>query len=53
MATIPAKVAARMSAVLKRFQPILLSARSRDVNESDTVVIVTDLLHDLFGYDKY
>ncbi len=38
---------------LKRFQPILTSARARDVNESDTVVIVTDVLQDIFGYDKY
>jgi hypothetical protein len=43
----------RISAGLKRFQPILASARSRDVNESDTVVIVTDLLQEVFGYDKY
>lgn len=43
----------RISAGLKRFQPILASAKSRDVNESDTVVIVTDLLQEIFGYDKY
>jgi predicted type IV restriction endonuclease len=43
----------RIAAGLKRFQPILTSARSRDVNESDTVVIVTDLLQEVFGYDKY
>lgn len=49
----PAKVSARLSAGLKKFQPILASARARDVNESDTVVIVTDLLHEVFGYDKY
>lgn len=53
MGTIPTKVAARIAAALKRFQPILQSARTRDVNESDTVVIVTDLLQELFGYDKY
>jgi hypothetical protein len=50
---IPAKVSTRLSAGLRKFQPILASARSRDVNESDTVVIVTDLLHEVFGYDKY
>ena len=50
---IPAKVSARLSAGLKKFQPIVASAKTRDVNESDTVVIVTDLLHDIFGYDKY
>ncbi|MBI2866818.1 MAG: type I restriction enzyme HsdR N-terminal domain-containing protein [Chloroflexi bacterium] len=49
----PAKVSGRLSAGLKKFQPILTSARSRDVNESDTVVIVTDLLQEVFGYDKY
>ena len=43
----------RISTGLKRFQPILASSRSRDVNESDTVVIVTDLLQEMFGYDKY
>jgi predicted type IV restriction endonuclease len=53
MASVPAKVAARITAGLKRFQPILASARTRDVNEADTVVLVTDVLHDVFGYDKY
>src|SRR3954464_4987810 len=53
MGSVPAKVSARIATGLKRFQPILTSAKTRDVNESDTVVIVTDVLHDLFGYDKY
>jgi predicted type IV restriction endonuclease len=53
MPQVPAKVAERLSAALKRFQPILTSANSRDVNESDTSIIVTDLLSDMFGYDKY
>jgi len=53
MARIPKKAVERITAGLKRFQPILTSARSRDVNESDTVVIVMDLLQDVFGYDKY
>jgi hypothetical protein len=53
MASIPARAVERIRAALKHFQPILASAKSRDVNESDTVVIVTDLLHALFGYDKY
>ncbi|MEN6627236.1 MAG: type I restriction enzyme HsdR N-terminal domain-containing protein [Candidatus Sumerlaeia bacterium] len=43
----------RIAAGLKRFQPILSAAKARDVNESDTVVIVTDILQDIFGYDKY
>lgn len=28
-------------------------AKSHAINESDTVVIVTDLLQEIFGYDKY
>ena len=51
--SIPAKAADRIKSELKRFQPILQSAKTRDVNESDTVVIVTDLLQYVFGYDKY
>ncbi len=50
---IPNRVADRLASGLKRFQPILASAKSRDVNESDTSMIVTDILAELFGYDKY
>lgn len=53
MPQIPSKVAARLSAAIKRFQPIIASAKSRDANESDTVIIVTDMLSEVFGYDKY
>jgi hypothetical protein len=53
MAKIPARVADRIRSALKKYQPILAAAKVRDVNESDTVVIVTDLLQDVFGYDKY
>jgi len=50
---IPSRVVERLAAGLKRFQPILTSAKSRDVNESDTSLIVTDMLAEIFGYDKY
>lgn len=50
---IPSRVADRLSAGLKKFQPILASAKDRDVNESDTSLIVTDLMSEIFGYDKY
>jgi hypothetical protein len=53
MAQVPNKVAERLAAGIKRFQPILASAKSRDVGESDTVIIVTDMLSEVFGYDKY
>ena len=50
---IPKRVAERISAGIKRFQPVLASAKTRDVGESDTVVIVQDMLQEIFGYDKY
>lgn len=53
MATIPTKVKDRMTAGIKRFLPVLASAKTRDVNESDTVTIVTDMLAEVFGFDKY
>jgi hypothetical protein len=53
MAQAPARVASRLQAGIKRFQPILASAKARDVGESDTVIIVTDMLSEVFGYDKY
>lgn len=53
MANIPAKVYDRLSSGIKKFLPILNTAKSRDVNESDTVIIITDMLSEVFGYDKY
>ncbi len=53
MAKIPAKVVERISVGIKRFQPILASAKARDVGESDTVTIIVDMLAEIFGYDKY
>ncbi|HBS86488.1 MAG: restriction endonuclease subunit R [Bacteroidetes bacterium GWF2_38_335] len=53
MANIPSKVQARLVSGLKKFQPIVISAKAKDINESDTVVIITDMLSELFGYDKY
>ena len=53
MAKLSKKVAARISAGLRKFQPVLKAARSRDVNESDTSLIITDVLHDICGYEKY
>ncbi len=51
--SIPAKVSTRMTGAIKNFQKVLSSALARDVNESDTVTIVTDMLGEVFGYDKY
>ena len=53
MASLTKKLTERLTNSLKRFQPVLRNARNRDINESDTVVIVTDMLSELFGFDKY
>lgn len=53
MASIPQKIQARIADGLKKFQPIIESAKNRDVNESDTVVLLTGVLSDILGYDKY
>ena len=53
MITIPAKVRDRLAAGLKKFQPIAKKAHDADINESDTVTIISDILSDVFGYDKY
>lgn len=53
MPKLPAKVQDRIVAGIKRFQPVLSSAKARDVGESDTVTIITDMLAEIFGYDKY
>jgi predicted type IV restriction endonuclease len=53
MATIPSRVETRIVSAIKKFQPILTSAKTRDVNEPDTVRIVTEILAEVFGYDKF
>jgi hypothetical protein len=53
MATIPAKVEARIKDTLKRFQAVIEQAKARDVGEADTSTLVKDILAELFGYDKY
>lgn len=53
MPLVPNKVATRLSSAIKRFQLVIASAKSRDAHESDTVIIVTDMLSEVFGFDKY
>lgn len=53
MTTIPSKVQTRLVAGLKKFQNIVTAAKAKDINESDTVVIIADILSELFGFDKY
>lgn len=53
MANLPKRAAERFSKRVSKFQNVLRIAKDRDVNESDTVSIITDMLADVFGYDKY
>jgi len=53
MASIPKRVSDRLSKETRKFQRVLQNARDRDINESDTVVIITDMLSSVFGFDKY
>jgi hypothetical protein len=50
---VPKRVVERIASGLKRYQSVLSEARHRDVSESDTVVIIGDMLADLLGYKKY
>ena len=47
------RVADRISSQLKKYQAVLGEAQARDISESDTVVIVVDMLADVLGYRKY
>jgi len=53
MAKIPKKVSERLMKEIRSFQRVLKKAKDRDVNESDTVTIITDILSNVFGFDKY
>lgn len=53
MASIPAKAQQRVIDGLKKYVPLIKLLKSKDINESDTVVVVTDMLSDVFGYEKY
>jgi len=53
MAKIPKRVSERFVKSVAKFQKVLQVAKDRDVNESDTVSILTDVFSEVFGYDKY
>lgn len=50
---IPKRVGDRLARSIGKFQQVLKNAKDRDVNESDTVSIIKDMLAEVFGYDKY
>lgn len=53
MASIPKKAEDRIKSGVKAFAKVIEGAKARDVNESDTVTIVVDMLSTICGYDKY
>lgn len=53
MIYIPKKIGSRITKNISKFQRVLKLARKKDINESDTVAIVIDMLHEIFGYEKY
>ena len=53
MSKVPAVTLKRLNSAVPKFKKILEQAKERDVNESDTVTIVTDMLEEIFGFDKY
>jgi len=50
---LPKKVAERLADGIKRFKPIITEQKTRDAGEADTVTLVTEILADVFGYDKF
>ena len=53
MPSIPKRVSNRLSRETRKFQRVLKTAKDRDVNEADTVFIVTAMLSEVFGFDKF
>jgi predicted type IV restriction endonuclease len=53
MVSIPKKLIERFVKSVPRFQKVLQIAKDRDVNESDTVSVLNDILGEVLGYDKY
>lgn len=53
MTSIPAKVIDRFKEHLGKITKVIEQAKNRDINEADTVVIVSDVLTNIFGFDKY
>ena len=53
MAYIPKKALERYKKSVPKFKRVLKVAKDKDVNESDTVSVINDILGDVMGYDKY
>ena len=53
MIQIPAKVRNRLSKEIPAFRKLLKKLKDKDVNEADTVTVVSDMLEKVFGFDRY
>lgn len=53
MININQKVKDRYVKGIRKYKKVLEKATLADINESDTVTIIVDMLNDIFGYDKY
>ena len=53
MFRINSRVKKRLGNGITKFKRVFAQAKSRDVNESDTVSILEDAFAEVFGYDKY
>ena len=47
------KTESQIKTALTKFQAVLANAKKQDFNESNTVDIITDILSEVFGYEKY
>lgn len=50
---VPAKFIKRVNTQIGKYQTILKNLQKQDVNETDTVKVINDILSDILGYDKY
>ncbi|MFH1891616.1 MAG: hypothetical protein ABIK83_02920 [Candidatus Zixiibacteriota bacterium] len=53
MPKVPTRVERRIAVGIKKFQKVLSLAKIQDINEADTVQIVSGMLNEIFGYDLY
>lgn len=51
--SIPAKTKTRIIEGIKKYKTVVQRVQGSDINESDTVTVLVDILSDVFGYDKY
>ncbi len=51
--SISQKTVTRIITGTKKYSKVLADASKADINESDTVLIIRDMLEGIFGYDRY